>query len=108
MNSVENELKTIMSRVASRLFAHKKFNGDDMLLFADICEEMTKDNNTYNEDVKTAIEVMREHSKYSLPSYSTVMRSRQAIQEKFPSLKVREVQRKRDERQLAFNDFFKN
>lgn len=108
MNTIDNELKTIMSKVSSRLFAKEVFNGDDMLLYADICEEITKDNNTYTDDVKTAIQVMREHSKYHLPSYSTVMRSRQFMHNKFPKLRIKEIQHKRDERQIAFEDFFGN
>ena len=108
MSTIDNELKSIMSKVSSRLFTKNEFNGDDMLLYADMCEEYTKENDTYTEDVKTAIQVMREHSKYNLPNYATVMRSRQAIQEKFPNLKIKEIQHKRDERQIAFQEFFGN
>lgn len=107
-NNTTEEIKSIFKKVFKRLLAKRELNGDDMLLYADICEECTKEKGTYTEDVKTAIKVMKNHNKYCLPNFSTVMRTRQAIQERNPQLKINKVQHIRDKRQMAFEDFFKN
>ena len=53
---------------------------------------------------KGFLEVMKHHAELDLPSFETIRRTRQKVQEENPALESSKAKKK--ERQMAFNEFY--
>lgn len=91
-------LTTIKPKVEYLLRMYPRLRDDDFLLVGMVYH-------TYY-DIgydKGFLEVMKHHEEYGLPSFETIRRTRQKVQEENPALESSKAKKK--ERQMAFNEF---
>ena len=91
-------LTTIKPKVEYLLRMYPRLRDDDWLLIGMVYH--TYYGIGYD---KGFLEVMKNHEELDLPSFETIRRTRQKVQEENPSLESSKAKKK--ERQMAFNEF---
>lgn len=80
------DIKGIKDRVEGILFTCREANKSDDLLYWLVCEEIADENGYSISGIKAAEFFIKGRS-WGFPGYETVRRSRQKVQEQYPSLK---------------------
>lgn len=92
-------LTTIKPKVEYLLRMYPRLRDDDFLLVGMVYHEYYGIG--YD---KGFLEVMKHHAELDLPSFETIRRTRQKVQEENPALESSKAKKK--ERQMAFNEFY--
>lgn len=92
-------LNKIKPQIEYLLRKHPCLRDDDFLLIGMVYH--TYYGIGYNEGF---LEVMKHHKELNLPSFETIRRTRQKVQEENPALESSKAKKK--ERQIAFNEFY--
>ena len=91
-----NSLKPIIKDLLER---DPILRDDDWLLIGKVFKEIYGIDYTY-----MFLDVMKRHHELGLPSFETIRRTRQKVQEENPALESSKAKKK--ERQIAFNEFY--
>ena len=91
-------LTTIKPKVEYLLRMYPRLRDDDFLLVGMVYHEYYG----IGYDIGF-LEVLKKHKELDLPSFETIRRTRQKVQEENPALESSKAKKK--ERQMAFNDF---
>ena len=83
-------------------------NTDDVYLFCNVVEYITKKEGTYDNDVKQALETLKKHFIYKMPNFATVLRTRTALHREFSHFKKEKTAEKRKQEQELYCNYFKN
>ena len=102
------DLKNISKLCREYMQKDKLCNIDDFYLYSLVATDIVKDEGKYNDDVKTALKVLKQHYEYSLPSFITVVRIRSSIHHKHPDLRVCDIAERRKHKEELFYNFFKD
>ena len=95
------ELKTVKKMVEKLLKENLILRGDDDLLFCEICRQIKPET-----QLMSVCEFFLMRKKMGLPSFESVRRSRQKVQEEHPELKLCErVQESRKRQEEKFYNF---
>lgn len=95
------ELKTVKKMVEKLLKENLILRGDDDLLFCEICRQIKPET-----QLMSVCEFFLMRKKMGLPSFESVRRSRQKVQEEHPELKPCErVQESRKRQEEKFYNF---
>lgn len=92
-------LTTIKPKVEYLLRMYPRLRDDDFLLVGMVYHEYYG----IGYDIGF-LEVMKKHKELDLPSFETIRRTRQKVQEENPALESSKAKKK--ERQMAFNEFY--
>lgn len=98
------DFKTIESMVKTELEKNERSRKDDMFLYYRICVQKS------DKDVAHLAfgNVMRNYKEFGLPTFETVRRTRQKVQERFPYLKDNETVIKRAEAESDYLDYVRD
>lgn len=77
-----SKLSTVRAMVFEELSIHPDTRDDDFILIMNIYK------NHFDTDNMTFDEVMKNHSRYGVPSFETIRRSRQLVQAEHPELRA--------------------
>lgn len=94
-----SELNSLKPIIKEYLENYPVLRDDDWWLIGKVFKEV------YGIDYNMGfLEVMKRHKDYGLPSFETIRRTRQKVQEENPALESSKAKKK--ERQMAFNEFY--
>ena len=89
LNSIKNTVLTLLK-------TDERTRKDDLYLYTKVIEIATSDNNQHKEEIRVFNNVLLHYLDWELPNTKTILRARQAIQEKHPELTDKETAEKRN------------
>lgn len=102
-------LRKIQDIIEELLKSEPRTRSDDFYLYARLAEIIAKQNgNADNTELKHFIYVLKYHSQYNIPSFSTSFRTRQKLQSENPEYKNAYIAAKREENERVFRKFIKD